>query len=61
MTVIRVRSDRVRPFLMDAIERPIIDPLWKEKAKDSWIGRRETEMRFPDMALGMALCKSILS
>lgn len=46
---------------MDATERPIIDPLWKEKAKDRWIGRKETEMQFPDTALGMVLCKSVLS
>lgn len=63
MSVVRVRSDfwkwlseAVRPFLMDAIERPITDPLWKEKAIDRWIGRKEIKtLWFPDIVPGIGL------
>lgn len=38
---------------MGAIERPITDPLWKEKAIDRWIGRKETKrLWFPDIVPG---------
>lgn len=37
-------GEGVRPFLTDAVDRTIVDPLGKEMAVGGWIGRREAEI-----------------